>query len=160
MLNQDTGLITGTTDTPITSQYVFTATSGTAKASKLLTLSSILVQVLLNDGTNWVDCSQIPVNQVSIAAGDGKTQQYATNIPTLVTKGNLVSVWGSSNNAFNGTSIFVSDQNSNIFMSLGSAVGSSSGGYVGLSKLVDIQQVVLSTIVSGTPIKKIVVKSA
>jgi hypothetical protein len=158
-LNAISGIISGTTDSPITAQYVFTATSGAAKATQFLTLPSVLIEVLENNGTAWVDCSQIPVSLISAASSDGKTMKYSTKSTSIFNKGNLVSVWNTSDQNFANTSQFVTAANSNSFSVLSSVTGSSTGGFAGLSKEVDVQQVVVSTIVSGTPLKKVIVKS-
>ena len=54
---------------------------------------------------------------------------------------------------------YVTNTDATTFNILANTKSSSVGGYAGLSKQVDIEQVVISTIVSGTPLKKVIVKS-
>jgi Putative Ig domain len=159
-LNPNSGVISGKTDSPITSEYVFTARNGNSLSTKHLTLSAVLVEVLENNGTAWVDCSQIPITQILSSSSDGKTTVYSTASNPIANVGNLVTIWGSSNSSFDGNSVFVTANSSNSLTTLDANKGVSTGGYIGQSRQVDIEEVVLSTIVSGTPLKKIVVKSA
>ena len=158
-LNSSTGVISGKTDSPITSQYVFTATSGSAKATQFLTLASVLVEVQENNGTAWVDCSQIPITAIASATSDNKTAVYTIKNAATFNKGNLVTIWGASDANLNGVSQYVTNTDATTFNILANTKSSSVGGYAGLSKQVDIEQVIISTIVSGTPLKKVIVKS-
>jgi type II secretory pathway pseudopilin PulG len=159
-LDSNSGVISGKSDSAITAQYTFVASNGAVKATKILTLPQILVEVQENNGTAWVDCGAIAIDAITAATGDGSVSKYLIGNGLNIFKGNLVSVWGSSNNTFDGTTLYVSDSNSNVISTQSTTKGTSVSGFVGLSKQVDLQQVVLSTIVSGNPLKKIIVKSA
>jgi hypothetical protein len=160
-LDSNSGVISGQASSPITSEYLFTANFGKTKASKLLLLSALSIAVNSNDGTSWVPCNQIQISAISSSSGNGKSVTYSYNTNKVsLTSGNLVTVWNSSNQSFDGNSLLVTNFSDNSATVQSNAIGANSGGYIAKSTQVDVQQVVVSTIVSGTPLQKVITKVA
>ena len=159
VLNESSGVISGATTQAITAQYIFTAISGAEKATKNLLLTSALVQVLANSGGTWVPCESIPSSYITSAAGDGKVATYSYDGKAFL-PGDSVSIWGASNPAFNGRLLKVLEATPHTFTVANPIKGSSVGGDVRVSTSADIQEVVVSTTVAGSPLQKIVIKAA
>jgi Tfp pilus assembly protein PilV len=158
-LNPVTGVISGESSQAITATYDFTATSGTTKVIKSIMLTSALVQVLENDGTRWTPCENIPVDAISSVTGDGTSAIYSYSGPTVM-KGQTLAVWGSSNPQFNASSIQVTDSTVNTFTALNPLAGYATGGFANTSALASVQQVIVSTVVAGSPFHKVITKAA
>jgi Tfp pilus assembly protein PilV len=157
-LDSTTGVLSGSTNQALTSEYVFTATSGSDKATKNLILTSAVVVVLVNNGSTWVSCNSEPVAFISSASADGKTAKYSY-VGKPVSKGDVITIWGSSNPAFNGNSLIVSNTTAGTFSTASSIIGTSNGGSANLSTIANVQQVIVSTVVSGSPLKKVITKA-
>jgi len=157
-LDPSTGIISGSTTQPITATYDFTATSGTSKDIKSLLLTSALVNVLENDGTTWVPCENIPVDSVTGIIGDGTNATYYYTGPQI-SKGSLVTVWGTGNQNFDGTALQVVDATAYSFTVLNPNVGGASAGYANFASSAAVQQVVVSTVVYGSPFHKVITKA-
>jgi type II secretory pathway pseudopilin PulG len=158
-LDPSTGVISGETTQPITANYDFTATSGSAKDIKSLTLTAALVTILNNDGNSWVPCETLPLSLVTGAVGDGvNATYYYTGAP--ISKGAIVSVWGTGNSQFDAKTLQVLDATNDSFTAANQSTGSVSSGYAGLSSELSVQQVVVSTVVAGSPFHKVITKVA
>jgi Tfp pilus assembly protein PilV len=157
-LDAKTGLISGTTTQPVTNLYTFTADNGSTTASKQIPLTSALVTVLVNDGTTWVSCENSQASQIASATSDGTNTIYNYS-GQQVNIGSSVTIWGSSNPDMNGSMIPVTDATSNTFTVPSSTAGSSTGGLVNLSSVANVQEVMVSTVVSGSPLHKVVTKA-
>ena len=157
-LDPNTGVISGTTSQPITATYDFTATSGSSKDIKSLLLTSALVNILENDGSAWVPCENIPVDSLTGIVGDGTQATYRYTGPAI-TKGSTVAVWGTGNKSFEGASLQVADATTDTFTVLNPTVASSNSGFASFSSSVAVQQVVVSTVVSGSPVHKVIAKA-
>lgn len=157
-LNSTTGTISGSTTQPITNIYTFTADDGSTKTSKSIPLTSALVLVLVNNGTAWVPCESVQSSQITSATSDGTNAIYNYTGPQ-VNIGSAVTIWGSSNPDLNGTMLPVTDATSSTFTVSSAAIGNSTGGLVNLSSIANVQQVSVSTVVSGSPLHKIITKA-
>ena len=157
-LNSSNGVISGSTSQAITSQYVFSATNGTDKATKNLILTSALVLVLVNNGATWVPCETAPAAYITKATANGKIATYSYDGKQL-SAGDVVTIWGSSNPAFNGNSIQILTATPGTFTTSSVINGSSVGGDANISSTANIQQVVVSTAVSGSPLQKVITKA-
>ena len=157
-LNASTGLISGSSNQALTSEYVFTATSGSEKASKNLILTSASVLVQVNNGSGWVSCASEPAAFISKVSGDGTVATYNYVGKQLVV-GDVITVWGSSNSSFNGNSLKVTKVSPGTFSTASTVIGSGTGGTANLATTVNIQQIIVSTVVAGSPLTKIVTKA-
>ena len=157
-LDPNTGVISGTTTQPITATYDFTATSGGSKDIKSLLLTSAMVNILESDGSSWVPCENIPVDSLTGIVGDGTKATYYYTGP-VISKGSVVNVWGVGNKNFEGSSIQVVDATAYSFTVANSTVASASAGYAAFSTSASVQQVVVSTVVSGSPFHKVITKA-
>jgi hypothetical protein len=157
-LDPSSGLISGSTTQPITANYDFVADDGTTKAQKSITLTSALVMVLANNGTTWVPCENIQAALISKISGDGTNSVYTYSGPQM-NIGSAVTIWGSSNPIFNDSMLPVSDATSTTFTVPNQDIGSSTGGYANLSSVANVQQVLVSTVVSGSPLHRVITKA-
>jgi len=157
-LNPSTGVLSGSTSQALTSEYIFSALSGSEKATKNLILTSAVVVVLVNNGSTWVSCSSEPATYISKATADGKSATY-NYIGKQVAAGDVLTIWGSSNPSFNGNSVVVAKATATTFTTSTPITGSSTGGTANLTTTANIQQVIVSTVVSGSPLKKVITKA-
>ena len=156
--NANTGTISGSTTQPVTNNYTFTADDGTNKATKSLPLTRALVMVMVNNGAAWVPCESTESTHISSVASDGTNAVYTFSGPQ-VNIGTAVTIWGSSNPDFDGTMLPVSDSTLTTFTVPNTAVGTSTGGSANLSSVANIQQVLVTTVVSGSPLHKVITKA-
>ncbi len=157
-LDSNTGLLSGSTTQAITSRYIFKATNGVDKATTTLDLTSAMVVVLVNNGTTWVPCESNPVAVVSRATGDGKNATY-TYTGKQLSQGQVISVWGTTNPAFSGISMVITSVGPGSFTVASAASGSSVGGNADVTANMAVQQVVVSTVVGGSPLQKVITKA-
>ena len=157
-LNPNTGTISGSTTQPVTNIYTFTANDGSNKTIKSLPLTSALVTVTVNNGVAWVPCESTQSAHISSVASDGTNAVYTFSGPQ-VNIGSAVTIWGSSNPDFDGTMLPVSDSTLTTFTIPSSVLGTSNGGSVTLSSVANVQQVLVSTVVSGSPLHKVITKA-
>lgn len=157
-LNPTTGVISGTTTEPISASYSFSAQDTSNKITKNLTLTTALVSVLVNNGVSWVPCENIDAAVITSASSDGTNARYSYTGPQM-NIGSTVTVWGSSNPAFNGSDLPISDSTSSTFTVSNSVADTATGGFANLSTEADVQQVIVSTIVSGSPFHKVITRS-
>ncbi|MEI8149755.1 MAG: putative Ig domain-containing protein [Actinomycetes bacterium] len=159
-LNPDSGLITGKISKEFSSQHLFTASNGAQKATKTLELITATLQVQVNNGLTWIPCEASTIATISGAQSDGKFITYSYSGKQFV-KGESVTIWGSSNPAFDGNSLAIVAADSNSF-TVATTISkgiSSSGGQANISSQINIQQVVLTTSASGSPLQKVVTKA-
>ena len=149
-LDSKTGVISGTTPQPITAAYDFTATEANTSVIKSLLLTSSLVEVLENDGSAWVPCENIPVDSISQVVGDGATATYYYSGPQ-VNIGSVIAVWGTNNKSFEGSALTVTNADGQSFTVNNQNIGTAVGGYSAFATAATVQQVVVSTVVSGSP---------
>ena len=157
-LNPNTGTISGSTTQPVTNIYTFTADDGSTKTSKSLPLTSALVMVMVNNGSTWIPCESNQSSHLTSAVSDGTNAIYTFSGPQ-VNIGTAVTIWGSSNPDLNGTMLPVSDSTLTTFTVPSSVIGTSTGGSANLSSVANIQQVLVSTVVSGSPLHKVITKA-
>ena len=158
-LNSSTGVISGSTDQAVTESYSFTARDNQQTATKSIMLTSALVKVLINPNASWTTCDSASAVTISYAIGDGTKVTYNYSGGSLNTN-SVVTIWGSSNPAFDGSMLPISNLTSSTFTVNSSAVGFSDGGFANLSSVVNTQQVLVSTIVHGSPLHKVIAKAA
>lgn len=157
-LNAQSGLISGATSQPITGYYNFTATDGTNTATKSLLLTGALVVVMINNGATWVPCDSVSAATITSVIGDGTNATYTFSGGNFAV-GQTVNIWGGTNPAFNNKAAIIKSVSGNQFTVANSSIGSGTGGNAGLTTIFNIQQVVVSTSVSGTPLQKYVTKA-
>jgi type II secretory pathway pseudopilin PulG len=157
-LNPSTGVISGTTSQATTSQYTFSVSIGNAKATKNLVLSSAAAQILVKVGSQWTPCENVPSTEIRSASGDGLVSTY-TYQGNPISAGDVITIWGSSNPIFDGNSLKVATATGNTFTVASTAIGNSAGGSANLSSVANVQQVVVSTVVSGSPLQKVITKA-
>ncbi len=157
-LNPSTGTISGSTTQPVTNIYTFTADDGSNKTIKSLPLTSALVMVTVNNGVAWVPCESTQSSHISSVTSDGTNAVYTFSGPQ-VNIGSAVTIWGSSNPEFDGTMLPVSDSTLTTFSISSFIFGTSTGGSVSLSSVANVQQVLVSTVVSGSPLHKVITKA-
>jgi hypothetical protein len=114
--------------------------------------------VLVNTGTAWIPCENNQTSIITSVTSDGTNAVYAYT-GQQINLGSSVTIWGSSNPAFDGTMLPVSDATSTTFTVPNSLIATSTGGSVALSSTENVQQVLVSTVVSGSPLHKVITKA-
>ncbi len=158
-LDPTTGVISGTTSQPVSASYSFTAQEVANKTTKSLTLTSALVTVLINNGVTWIPCENAEAAKISTVSSDGTNATYSYTGPQM-NIGTAVTVWGNSNPSFDGSMLMISDATANTFTVPNSVADAATGGFANVSSEVDVQQVIVSTIVSGSPLHKVITRAA
>jgi type II secretory pathway pseudopilin PulG len=157
-LNGQSGVISGSTTEPVTGDYTFTATDGSNTATKNLILTSALVIAMVNNGSAWVTCDTVPAASITNVVGDGTNATYTFNNGSF-TVGQTLTIWGNSNPAFNSKGAVITSVSGSQFVVANTTTGTGSGGNAGLSPIVNVQQIIVSTSVSGSPLHKVITKA-
>ncbi len=153
------GVISGTPIAESSAIYKFTVTSQGVSVSKNLplTIVSVLVQVN-NSSINWTPCQSVPKANITGISANGSAITYTYVSPTPFAVGDNVSISGVSPSVFNLASATVVSATSTQFVVANSATGTfASGGFVGLTKCVSIQQITVSTTVHGKQLSRTIV---
>ena len=153
------GIISGTPAAESSANYKFTVTSNGVSVSKdiPLTIVSVLVQVN-NASILWVPCQSVPKATITGVFANGSSVTYSYSSPTSFVAGDIVSISGVAPTAFNLTSATVISATSTQFVVADSASGTYvSGGDVGLTKNVNVQQITVSTTVHGKQLFRTIV---
>lgn len=172
ILNQDTGLISGSTSVPMTGSYIFSAHDSNTSITKTLILTSASISVKVNNGVGWVPCESIAPATIVGVTPTGKDTKYSYSLPDVtnqsntapitvpqITKGSMVTIWNTSN-AILGSMVPVNDSGAGTFTIPGSVISGSIGGFVNLSTIANVEQVTITTAVStGSPLVKVITKA-
>jgi len=184
-LDPATGVISGKTEEAVTSKYLFTASSDAGAATAYLMLTVVRVNVAQNNSvstsatpnavltpapsTAWPNCaSSTPITNVTSASGKAEVVTYTYN-GQQVNAGDVITIWGFNNIAFNGVNLRVATAGNGSFTvatlgqfpkTLPSAIVEvPSSAFANLSINSNIQKVVLSTAVSGSALEKHITKA-
>ena len=153
------GVISGTPTAASTSVYKFGVTSNgvTMTKSLLLTIVSINVQVN-NSSVSWSSCAAVPKASITSAIATGSAITFTYSSPTPFAAGDTVTISGISPSTFNLVSAPIVSATSTQFVVASTVTGTySSGGEVGLTKSVNVQQITISTLLGTRQLSRTIV---
>lgn len=153
------GTISGTPLVESSASYKFTVTSGGVSASKNIPLTIVTVLVKVNNSSiAWAPCQSVPKGTITGVSGTGSAVTYSYSAATPFAAGDVVSISGITPAAYNLSSATVVSATSTQFVVADTTVGTYvSGGAVGLTKNVNIQQITVSTTVNGKQLSRTIV---
>ena len=142
------GVISGTPTAESSKSYKFTLTSGGTSVTQDLTLTIVTILVQVNDasGAAWVACQTVPKATITGAVASGSLITYTYSAASAFAAGNIVTISGVTPAAFNLVSATIISATATQFTIASTATGAyGSGGLAGLTKNVNVQQIIIST---------------
>lgn len=153
------GVISGTPVAASTAAYKFGVTSNGVTMTKSLLLTIVSINVQVNDSTvTWSSCAAVPKATITFASATGSAITYTYSSPTSFVAGDTVTISGISPSTFNLVSVPIVSATSTQFVVASTATGTySSGGEVGLTKSVNVQQITISTLLGTRQLSRTIV---
>ncbi len=153
------GIISGTPAVESSASYKFTVASQGVSISKDLPLTIVTVLVQVNNSAiAWAPCQSVPKASITGVSANGSAITYTYVSATPFVVGDNVSISGITPVAFNLISATVTSATSTQFIIANTAGGTYvSGGLVGLTKSVNVQQITVSTTVHGKQLSRTIV---
>jgi hypothetical protein len=153
------GSISGTPTSESTGLFKFSVTSTGSTISKSLLLTIVSINVQVND-TNvaWSPCSTVPKATISGATATGSTITYTYSSTVPFSAGDTVTISGISPTGLNLVSVPIVSATSTQFVVASTVTGTYvSGGEVGLTESVNVQQIIVSTLLGSRQISRTIV---
>lgn len=153
------GAISGTPSAASTAVYKFSVTSAGTTLTKSLLLTIVSIAVQVNDSSvAWSPCSSVPKATITAVSATGSAITYTYSSAISFSAGDTVTISGISPNAFNLVSVPIVSATSTQFTVASSVTGTYvSGGEVGLTKSVNIQQITVSTVLGTRQLSRTIV---
>ncbi len=153
------GVISGTPIAASTAVYKFGVTSNGVTMTKSLLLTIVSISVQVNDSSvSWSSCAAVPKATITSATATGSAITYTYSSATTFVAGDTVTISGISPSGFNLVSAPIVSATSNQFVAASTVTGTyASGGEVGLTKSVNVQQITISTLLGARQLSRTIV---